>query len=372
MVALNRRRGRVVLVESIADLERRVATGAISMEGWRLRGLDLTGHSELLDRLDPAGATFVGCVLAPDDRDRVEAAGALVLPAIPEVPVDVYRSTLYAASDLYDTARYADSLDARAYAWSQQRVTAESALARALHDHAIDEALAAWVKGRRLVGVMGGHAIPRGTPQYAAAARLGHGLARQGLVVATGGGPGAMEAANLGAYLGGQPVAAVEDAARRLGAVPSFQPSVPAWARAAFAVREQWPEGGESLGVPTWHYGHEPPNVFASVIAKYFRNALREAILVQICSAGVVFLPGAAGTVQEVFQDGCENYYADASSIAPMVLVGVRHWTEELPVWPLLHRMARGRIMADCIHLVDTVDEAAAVLAAGVAPPEPD
>ena len=31
---------------------------------------------------------------------------------------------------------------------------------------------------------------------------------------------------------------------------------------------------------------------------------------------------GIAGTVQEVFQDACENYYADESSVAPMVLVG--------------------------------------------------
>ncbi len=74
-----------------------------------------------------------------------------------------------------------------------------------------------------------------------------------------------------------------------------------------------FPDGGESLGIPTWHYGHEPPNVFATAIAKYFRNATREAILLEVCDAGIVFLPGAGGTVQEVFQDACENYYADES-----------------------------------------------------------
>ena len=77
-----------------------------------------------------------------------------------------------------------------------------------------------------------------------------------------------------------------------------------------------------------------------------------------MCTAGIVFLPGAGGTVQEVFQDACENYYADESSMAPMVLVGRHHWTEELPAWPLLRSLARGRAMEDQIHLVDTIEEA--------------
>jgi predicted Rossmann-fold nucleotide-binding protein len=120
--------------------------------------------------------------------------------------------------------------------------------------------------------------------------------------------------------------------------------------------------GAESLGIPTWHYGHEPPNVFPSAIAKYFRNATREAILLQVCDAGIVFLPGVAGTVQEVFQDACENYYAAESSVAPMVLVGRSYWTETVPAWPLLTALARGRAMEPHVHLVDSVTEAANLL----------
>ena len=63
--------------------------------------------------------------------------------------------------------------------------------------------------------------------------------------------------------------------------------------------------------------------------------------------------------MQEVFQDACENYYADESSLAPMVLVGREHWTETLPAWPLLRALARGRAMEGHVHLVDTVAEAA-------------
>jgi hypothetical protein len=45
-----------------------------------------------------------------------------------------------------------------------------------------------------------------------------------------------------------------------------------------------------------------------------------------------------------------------------MVLVGRRYWTEELPVWPLLRALATGRTMASRVHLVDTVEEAAALV----------
>ena len=68
---------------------------------------------------------------------------------------------------------------------------------------------------------------------------------------------------------------------------------------------DRFPDGGDSLGIPTWFYGHEPPNVLATAIAKYVRNAVRESVLLEVCHAGIVFLPGMAGTVQVVFQDGC-------------------------------------------------------------------
>jgi predicted Rossmann-fold nucleotide-binding protein len=180
-------------------------------------------------------------------------------------------------------------------------------------------------------------------------------------VVATGGGPGVMEAANLGGRLSGDPRDRLAEAVATLAAVPSYHPSVDAWARKALDVvggPGGRAGGRETLGIPTWFYGHEPPNVFATAIAKYFRNATREAILLQICDAGIVFLPGAAGTVQEVFQDACENYYATPESVAPMVLVGRGWWTETLPAWPLLRALARGRAMEEHIHLVDTVDDA--------------
>jgi predicted Rossmann-fold nucleotide-binding protein len=285
------------------------------------------------------------------EAPRVEYAG---------VPVDPYRRTLYTAAELYDVRPYAESLDARAYAWSRVARSPRASLAAALHDHAIDDALTAWVTGRQLVGVMGGHDLDRSGAAYADAARLGWMLGQR-YVVATGGGPGAMEAANLGGFLAGCPRDDVAAAVATLAGVPSYRPSVEQWVDRALRVREGV-IGRETLGIPTWFYGDEPPNVFASAIAKYFRNATREAVLLQVCEAGIVFLPGAGGTVQEIFQDACENYYAAADAVAPMVLVGTTYWTSTLPAWPLLQALARARPMEEHVHLVDTVEDAAGLV----------
>ncbi len=286
------------------------------------------------------------------DAPQVDRGGA---------PVDPYRTSLYTAAELYDVEPYAASLDARAYSWSLEPPTPQATLAQALHDHAIDEALTAWVNGRHLVGVMGGHDLDRSSSSYADAARLGWMLG-QDHVVATGGGPGAMEAANLGGFLSGSSRDVLASAVASLAGVPSFRPSVDQWAAKARTII-QGVEGCANLGIPTWFYGHEPPNLFATAVAKYFRNATREAILLQVCDAGIVFLPGAGGTVQEIFQDACENYYATPEAVAPMVLVGRTYWTETLPAWPLLQALSRGRAMAAHVHLVESVDEAAGLFA---------
>jgi predicted Rossmann-fold nucleotide-binding protein len=351
----------VVQVESLEEFDRRIAAGASRLSGWRIRGVDLTERNEVLARLRVAGATFLGCTFGAGVEEQLERAGALVLPELTIAPVNVYRSQLYTAEELYDATLYQRSLDGRAYAWSQTPGDADDALARSLHDHAIDEALTAWIRRKRLVGVMGGHAASRGDAGYADAARLGHALGAH-YVVATGGGPGTMEAANLGCYLADSHVSRVTDAVAALAEVPAFRPSIDEWLRPALEVCSVVAEPHDSLGIPTWHYGHEPSNVFATGIAKYFRNATREATLLEVCDVGIVFLPGAGGTVQEVFQDACENYYADESSVAAMVLVGRAYWTETLPAWPLLHSLARGRPMEGRVHLVESVDDAIELL----------
>jgi predicted Rossmann-fold nucleotide-binding protein len=172
-----------------------------------------------------------------------------------------------------------------------------------------------------------------------------------------------MEAVNLGAYLAPLPDAALTESLGTLAAVPSFRPETTDWARTALAVRAAYPEqsAGISLSVPTWFYGHEPPNAFATVIAKYFSNALREDVLLAHADSALVYLPGAAGTVQEIFQAATPSYYGTAKA-RRMILVGVSYWTKVFPAWPLLRKLAEGRPMESALHLVDTVAEAGILL----------
>jgi hypothetical protein len=68
--------------------------------------------------------------------------------------------------------------------------------------------------------------------------------------------------------------------------------------------------------------------------------------------------------VQEIFQAVTPLYYAPADRVLPpLVLVGRRHWTHEVPVWPALEALGRERALGTAVHLVDSVDEAAEVLA---------
>jgi predicted Rossmann-fold nucleotide-binding protein len=358
--------GRIVEVDSTGCFDELVTGGARRMRGWRVRGVDLRRRTAAVLALDPQGALLLGCRLTRRADEHLRAGGAIVFPELPDAPANPYRSSLYNADELYAglSGGYEATPDARIYAWSQARGSgATDAATKALHDAAIEEALDELVAGRRVVGVMGGHDDGRGTSGYLDAARLGRALARRGDLVATGGGPGAMEAANLGASLAGYPDDVLDAAVAELAAVPSFRPSVQRWAKVALDVRDRWPGDG-GIGVPTWFYGHEPPNVFGSAIAKFFQNAVREATLVRRCDGGIAFLPGAAGTVQEVFQDACENYYADLPTVAPMVLVGTEHWTTSVPAWPLLRALAAGRPMERRTAIVADVDEAVNLLGA--------
>ena len=363
---------RIVDIDSIDEFDAVVASArpGSTMDGWRVRRLDLSGRTDALKRFEPAGSLFLGCTVSTDALVHLETGGALVFPDVPESPVDEYRGSLYSADELYAGLRdrgYQATPDAEVYAWSQ-RFTGEPAdvVIRALHDAAIDTALAVELAARDApaVGVMGGHGVERGSDGFADAARLGRQLADAGFVVATGGGPGAMEAANLGAYVASAPGADLDAALAIVTAVPSFKPSIGDWAIAAMDVRDRWPGGDGGLGVPTWFYGHEPPNVFAGGIAKFFQNSVREATLLNRCDGGVVFLPGAAGTVQEIFQDACENYYAEPELVAPMVLVGRHHWTETVPAWPLLESLAGTKGFRRAIDLAETIDDALAFLVA--------
>lgn len=335
------------------------------------QGLDLRERTWRLFEADVRGAFFLGCQLEASGLEYLNDEGACVFPSMSGLPFRPFRAQLYDAPELYDGYvrgahdSYAITPDATAYVRHKQTaqdLDVVATLAERIHDHAIDNALhqhLSQVGTRSVVAIMGGHGLTRSDDHYIKVARLGRALTAAGFYVATGGGPGAMEAANFGAWMAAHPPEALDQALEVLAGAATFEP-VGEWLDAAFAVRERWPQPdpatGASLGVPTWHYGHEPPNVFATEIAKYFANSIREDGLLAIALAGVVFAPGSAGTIQEVFQDAAQNHYESFGFASPMVFFDVEYWTNVKPVYPLLQQLAEGKKYADVLTGFDDVD----------------
>ena len=358
----------VALNDYIADgnqLSRAVVTGA-----------DLTAWAIPID-LDLTGGIFLGCELTEALAYQLIHGTALVFPAVAGLPFKPWRTTLYTAAELHP--QNASPVDAEIYEWWKEKRSGDpySALLQRIHDMSIDDALNDLLQGHRVVGVMGGSSMERGTPDYLNVVHLGWAIARAGFVVVTGGGPGAMEAANLGARLTRLPKQALQYVTWMLGDAPAAAQSRPEGQARALALAD-WIEQMDArlvvaapptVGVPTWFYGHEPTNPFANHIAKYFQNSVREDGLVTLANAGIVFAPGKAGTLQEIFQDATQNYYPtnDAPEV-PMILFGSRYWTHELAAWPLLQQLFAKRRAPQSDrplpNLIATMDDIQMIVAA--------
>jgi predicted Rossmann-fold nucleotide-binding protein len=89
---------------------------------------------------------------------------------------------------------------------------------------------------------------------------------------------------------------------------------------------------------------------------------VREEGLLTVATGGIVYTPGKAGTVQEVFQDFTQNYYGSVGPAAPMVFLGKDFWLNEVPAAPLVQQLARGRDAEQWIVVTDDIEEAVALL----------
>ncbi|MEV6634335.1 hypothetical protein AB0M54_26670 [Actinoplanes sp. NPDC051470] len=356
-----------------------------SLAGLVVLGLRLDVDPPDFTDVDVRETLFLGCHMASDEVEvDLTRRGAHVVPPFETRPYPTHPALLYTPEDLaagftqngfagmYDTSVYQHFLD-----HGGATPDIREAIAQRLHDAGIDnalgKALAGWARTHdaeapRPVGIMGGHAEPRGSAAYRMAAELSWRLAGAGRLIVTGGGPGVMEAANLGAYFSqrGRPElnAAIDDLSR----APDFHDHDP-FTAAAIAVRAAYPaEAGLTnggLALPTWLYGHEPANLFAGQIGKYFSNAVREDSILRLSRGGIVFAPGWAGTVQEIFQAATKTFYRTDGPSGAFVFLGVDHWAQ-LPVEallrPLLARSPHGD-QSGLIVVTDSLDEAVAALA---------
>jgi len=283
------------------------------------------------------------------------------MPSLPRPdPFDPLRKGLYTADELmegYTPAHPDGALDRRiarhfVAAGGRNPPSAAEAIAQRLHDFGIDRALTAWLSGEggtapKVVGVMGSHSTRRDDPQYALVAKLGWLLARAGFLVATGGGPGLMEAANLGAYLSNRDdPGALGRAIAILKQAPAYESDPARYVEATQRVLADLPNGSTSLGVPTWVYPDEPVNLFSSHIAKYFSNSMREEGLIAIGNHGVVIASDTPGTVREVFQAAEQNSYWVGDRRSPMVLFEA----QAASAFELLVRYARRDGYADLVR----------------------
>jgi uncharacterized protein (TIGR00730 family) len=176
----------------------------------------------------------------------------------------------------------------------------------------------------RAVSVFGSARTPRDHPHYAAGVQLGAALARAGYAVITGGGPGAMEAANRGASeAGGLSVG--------LGIELPFEQELNEWVDVGIAFR-------------------------------YF--FVRKTMFVKYAQAFVI-LPGGFGTLDELFE-ALTLVQTRKVTRFPVILYGREYWAGLLD-WIASTVVSAGTISPTDLELftvTDDVDEAVAVIQA--------
>jgi predicted Rossmann-fold nucleotide-binding protein len=311
-----------------------------------------------------------------------------------DFPVNPIREKLYSAEELYHTFDVNDeqslltTLDFRAYSEFIKNGgafpdTYYTGMMRSLHDFSIWNCVQDIMNENKLVAIMGGHKLERKrNDTYEKIAQIAFRLSNEGYLLSSGGGPGAMEATHLGAYFSSYNQNDLHTAIDTLSKVPRLPDDLSdiidekgqvnkklasrlfEWLKPAFELCKKYPDGGESVSLPTWLYGHEPSTPFASKIAKYYQNSIREDGLLTIAKYGVIYAEGKAGTLQEIFQDTTQNYYKTVEFFSPMVFLGKEYWSEKYPVKNVLDKLIDPEENKKYILYSDSVDEIIAFLLA--------
>ncbi|MBR6600271.1 MAG: hypothetical protein IKK87_00235 [Bacteroidaceae bacterium] len=340
-------------IQSTVELQELLANNE-RIERYVFQDLDFSAFTEESSTCRYYDCLFMGCTFSKQMRIQIDKS-CFIFSHI-DVPYNCFRNHLYTADTLYqgyltgspDSYRHCYDNTVYQYYLQKGKTTTDikETLARTLHDHSISNSLhdlLAEYDEKHIVGIMGGHRLLRTDKAYLKIALISKQLTERGYLMVSGGGPGAMEATHLGAWMAGRLEADVYEAMKVLVQAPAYTDTL--WLDTAFQVRNRYPQTRyRSLGVPTWLYGHEPATPFATHIAKYFENAIREDGILTIAKGGIIYTPGSAGTMQEIFQDAVQNHYLSFGYASPMLFLDTRYWTEEMPVYPMLQSLAeRGK-----------------------------
>jgi uncharacterized protein (TIGR00730 family) len=172
------------------------------------------------------------------------------------------------------------------------------------------------------VSVFGSARTPPDSAEYEAGVRIGRGLAESGFAVITGGGPGAMEAANRGAL----------------------------------------EAGGTSVGLGIELPFEQGLNPYVDIGVNFRYFFVRKTMFVKYAS-GFVVLPGGLGTLDELFE-ALTLVQTQKVTRFPIVLYGTRYW-QGLLDWVRDSVVGSGKAaQADLqlLHVTDDVDEAVALM----------
>jgi len=175
------------------------------------------------------------------------------------------------------------------------------------------------------VAVFGSARLPADHPSYAAAELVGRRLAEEGFAVITGGGPGAMEAANKGASQA----------------------------------------GGTSVGLGIELPWESDLNEWVDVGIHFRYFFARKTMFIKYAQ-GFIVLPGGFGTLDELFEALTLRQTAKITHF-PIVLVGTDYWSGLLD-WLRDSALADAMIRVDDLSqlvLTDDPEEAVALMAAG-------
>ena len=385
----------MIFIDSIEDAKIWLRGGAT--EPATLQSVDLTALDAEFAKVSVAGSAFMGCGIGPVLYAKIGAENAALVTELPALPskLPAFAPGIYTVADLYDGMEddgskwdpvpgqngqpgWDGTPDWQGFDFFNKKknvprtLTPVQVMAARMHDTVQEQALLKYLQGKKVVAIMGGHDFRREQSSadveaakqdvYWECVEIAKRLTEAGFLILTGGGPGVMEAGNLGALLAGED-AKVVAAVKAMLTHQDFESKE--WRSTAMAVRAKilgsWtddpPASKFSLGIPTWLYGHEPPNLFAGYHAKMFFNSLREDGLVTLANKGIIFFEGNGGTVQEIFQDATQNYYlGEGQSPTPMVFYnaggywdrpcGDQYWPTDVPVdkrkplMPLMKQLA--------------------------------